>query len=91
MKKIGMNLVFGRFMLTAFAATPNVTLISDPKVLAIPISLSTSEHISAVAKKNRQIMSDALNAVGFVNYPTEYWQQMLLVLKHDYQDLILIQ
>lgn len=37
------------------------------------LSLTASEHISAVAKKNRQIMSDALNAVGFVNYPTEYW------------------
>ena len=37
------------------------------------LSLSASEHISAVAKRNRQIMSDALSAVGFVNYPTEYW------------------
>lgn len=37
------------------------------------LSLTASEHISPVAKKNRQIMSDALSAVGFVNYPTEYW------------------
>lgn len=37
------------------------------------LSLSASEHISEFAKKNRQIMSDVLNAVGFVNYPTEYW------------------
>lgn len=37
------------------------------------LSLSASEHISAVAKKNRQIMSDVLSTVGFVNYPTEYW------------------
>lgn len=37
------------------------------------LSLTASEHISAAAKKNRQIMNDALTAVGFVNYPTEYW------------------
>jgi D-alanyl-D-alanine dipeptidase len=37
------------------------------------LSLSASDHISAVAKKNRQIMNDVLSAVGFVNYPTEYW------------------
>jgi zinc D-Ala-D-Ala dipeptidase len=37
------------------------------------LSLSASEHISPVAKKNRQIMSEVLSAVGFVNYPTEYW------------------
>lgn len=37
------------------------------------LSLTASEHISAVAKKNRQMMSDVLSAVGFVNYPTEYW------------------
>ena len=37
------------------------------------LSLSSSEHISKEAKKNRQIMSEALSYVGFVNYPTEYW------------------
>lgn len=37
------------------------------------LSLTASNHISATAKKNRRIMSDALSAVGFVNYPTEYW------------------
>jgi len=37
------------------------------------ISITNSEKISEEAKKNRKIMSDALTAVGFVNYPTEYW------------------
>ncbi|KTD83051.1 M15 family metallopeptidase [Legionella waltersii] len=37
------------------------------------LSLTSSKHISATAKKNRQIMSEALISVGFVNYPTEYW------------------
>ncbi|MDP3561362.1 MAG: M15 family metallopeptidase [Legionellaceae bacterium] len=37
------------------------------------LSLSASEQISSVAKKNRQIMKDVLSAIGFVNYPTEYW------------------
>ena len=37
------------------------------------LSLTASELISATAKKNRKIMSDALAYVGFVNYPTEYW------------------
>lgn len=37
------------------------------------LSLTASDTISATAKKNRQIMSDALNSEGFVNYPTEYW------------------
>jgi D-alanyl-D-alanine dipeptidase len=32
-----------------------------------------SKVISAQAKKYRKIMGDALQAVGFVNYPTEYW------------------
>jgi zinc D-Ala-D-Ala dipeptidase len=38
-----------------------------------PLSASTSSHISAQAQKNRKIMSKALSALGFVNYPTEYW------------------
>lgn len=37
------------------------------------LSLTFSNKISAEAKKNRDIMSKALLAVGFVNYPTEYW------------------
>ncbi len=37
------------------------------------LSLTTSTHISAEAKKNRQIMSKVLADAGFVNYPTEYW------------------
>jgi D-alanyl-D-alanine dipeptidase len=37
------------------------------------ISITNSEKISEEAKKNRKIMSDVLTAVGFVNYPTEYW------------------
>jgi D-alanyl-D-alanine dipeptidase len=37
------------------------------------LSLTQSRHISKAARKNRQIMSDALEAQGFVNYPTEYW------------------
>lgn len=32
-----------------------------------------SELISPQAKAYRKIMSDVLNKVGFVNYPTEYW------------------
>ena len=37
------------------------------------LSLTNSNHISPLAKKNRQIMMDALSAMDFVNYPTEYW------------------
>jgi len=36
-------------------------------------SLTASTEISETAVKNRRLMSDALTAVGFVNYPTEYW------------------
>lgn len=37
------------------------------------LSLTRAKIISDEAKKNRGIMSKALEAVGFVNYPTEYW------------------
>ncbi len=37
------------------------------------LSLTDSTIISESAIKFRKIMSDALSAVGFVNYPTEYW------------------
>ena len=37
------------------------------------LSLTASDYISDVARKNRQIMNDVLTAAGFVNYPTEYW------------------
>ncbi len=37
------------------------------------LSLSASTAISSIAKTNRRIMSNALQATGFVNYPTEYW------------------
>jgi len=37
------------------------------------LSITDSPLISAEARKNRQIMSDVLEKVGFVNYPTEYW------------------
>jgi zinc D-Ala-D-Ala dipeptidase len=37
------------------------------------LSKTASPVISATAQKNRQIMNHALSAVGFVNYPTEYW------------------
>jgi D-alanyl-D-alanine dipeptidase len=36
-------------------------------------SLTLSSVIAEEAKQNRDIMSRALSAVGFVNYPTEYW------------------
>jgi len=36
-------------------------------------SLTNSHTISLKAQKNRTIMNTALIAVGFVNYPTEYW------------------
>jgi D-alanyl-D-alanine dipeptidase len=37
------------------------------------LSLTLSNIISAEAQKNRKLMSQVLLAVGFVNYPTEYW------------------
>ena len=37
------------------------------------LSLSDSQKISAEARAYRKIMSDALEAVGFANYPHEYW------------------
>ena len=37
------------------------------------LSATASTKISAEARKNRSIMNEALDKVGFVNYPTEYW------------------
>lgn len=37
------------------------------------LSETNSSIISDSAKQNRRIMNQALNAAGFVNYPTEYW------------------
>jgi zinc D-Ala-D-Ala dipeptidase len=37
------------------------------------LSLTNSTNISPEAQRNRQIMSNVLTQVGFVNYPTEYW------------------
>lgn len=37
------------------------------------LSATDSQKISDQAKANRKIMNGALKAVGFVNYPTEYW------------------
>ncbi len=37
------------------------------------LSLTASQKISAEAKTYRKVMSDALESVGFVNYPHEYW------------------
>ena len=37
------------------------------------VSITSSPIISPEAEQNRKIMSQALSAVGFVNYPTEYW------------------
>lgn len=37
------------------------------------ISLTNSIIISDVATKNRAIMTEVLSAVGFRNYPAEYW------------------
>lgn len=37
------------------------------------LSLTHSKIISDEAKTNRHTMSNVLNDVGFVNYPTEYW------------------
>jgi D-alanyl-D-alanine dipeptidase len=36
-------------------------------------SPTQTDSISRSAQKNREIMSEALLEVGFVNYPTEYW------------------
>jgi len=37
------------------------------------LSLTESPQISKQAKQNRAIMSQVLTAVGFVNYPSEFW------------------
>lgn len=37
------------------------------------VSATNSKIISTAAQQYRQIMSQVLQAVGFVNYPTEYW------------------
>lgn len=37
------------------------------------LSLTASQLISEKAKQNRRIMSNAMEAVGFVNYAHEYW------------------
>lgn len=37
------------------------------------LSQTDSPHLPDKARKNREIMSQALSAVGFINYPTEYW------------------
>lgn len=37
------------------------------------LSLTASPFISSAAKQHRKLMSEVLTAVGFVNYPTEYW------------------
>lgn len=36
-------------------------------------SFTHAPNVSDIGKKNRKILSDALTAVGFVNYPTEWW------------------
>lgn len=37
------------------------------------LSRTASTSVSTIAKINREIMNAALEASGFVNYPTEYW------------------
>ena len=37
------------------------------------VSATASKKISHEAQRYRKIMSQALTAVGFANYPTEYW------------------
>lgn len=37
------------------------------------LSITSSEIISLEAKKNRKILNSVMSAVGFVNYPTEFW------------------
>jgi D-alanyl-D-alanine dipeptidase len=37
------------------------------------LSITNSTKISLEAQQNRKIMNAVLSAVGFVNYPTEYW------------------
>lgn len=36
-------------------------------------NFTTTPSISSAAKANRQILIDVLSAVGFVNYPAEWW------------------
>ncbi len=37
------------------------------------LSRTSSHKVSRLAQRNREIMGDALRAVGFVNYPALYW------------------
>lgn len=37
------------------------------------LSQTDSKHISVEAQHNRAIMNQALEAMGFANYPSEYW------------------
>ena len=37
------------------------------------LSQTDSAVISGAAREHRKIMSDAMTAVGFINYPTEFW------------------
>lgn len=37
------------------------------------LSQTNSLHIAIDAQRNREMMNKALSAVGFINYPTEYW------------------
>lgn len=37
------------------------------------ISMTYSNRLSKTARKNREILIDAMQKAGFVNYPTEFW------------------
>lgn len=45
----------------------------EDSILYAQVSATISNKISPEAQKNRDRMSRALSAVGFVNYSTEYW------------------
>lgn len=58
---------------TGKAVDMGIRLDEAHKDLEGSYSKTDSQVISEQAKEYRKIMSKALKAVGFVNYPTEYW------------------
>jgi D-alanyl-D-alanine dipeptidase len=45
----------------------------DPPELNENRGYTNAENISSLAKTNRQILTNAMHLVGFVNYPYEWW------------------
>ncbi|OKI48980.1 M15 family metallopeptidase [Micromonospora sp. CB01531] len=49
------------------------TAVNDSPVASANACFTASPDISAEARANRNILSEALTAAGMVNYPTEWW------------------